>query len=362
MPLKPLSRSLIAVLICFIVFAQAKAQDIDVRSAYDLLIRQFQEDFARQRARARIREDAEDAAEAQRNLPADFSQFSTPVEAAPPVVTAPPIYAARSIPTGVSGEISCSLRSVGITIDINGEIDNATVESVSKFFDQYHEQQRKVASGLICRDSAAEPGPPDFSAQSQHFGINSRGGSITAAMAIGRMLRKEHAHLFVDDSSVCISSCVLVLAGAVDRQISASAVIGIHRPYYVTSAGQTLSSEKVRSTYDTMLKDIRAYFREMDVSRRLADDLLATEPENVHILTHEEINKYGLGRLDSVEQQRRAIAKEVSDLQESSQLGLDRLEYTRRKALGDRLCSYTAASDYSEVSDCKKRVLTTGRR
>jgi len=181
-------------------------------------------------------------------------------------------------------------------------------------------------------------------------------------MAIGRILRQEHAHLIVDDNSVCISSCVLVLAGAVDRQISASAVIGIHRPYFVTSVGQTLSSEKVRGAYDTMLKDIRAYFREMYVSKRLADDMLATEPENVHILTQEEINKYGLARLDSVEQQRRAIAKEVSDLQESNQLGLDRLEYTRRRALGDRLCPYTAASDYGEISDCKQRVLKTGRR
>src|SRR6266404_5372364 len=44
-----------------------------------------------------------------------------------------------------------------------------------------------------------------------------------------------------------------------------------------------------------MLKEIRAYFREMDVSTRLADDMLATEPKSVHILTHEEINKYGLG-------------------------------------------------------------------
>jgi hypothetical protein len=80
-----------------------------------------------------------------------------------------------------------------------------------------------------------------------------------------------------------------------------------------------------------MLKDISAYFREMDVSKRLADEMLATEPEKVHILTHEEIKKYGLARLDAAEQQRRAIAKEVSDLQEANQLGLDRREYTRRK-------------------------------
>ena len=128
MLLKPIFTSLTAVLICITALATAKGQGFDPRAANEQLFRQLQEDSARQRARTRTREDAEDAAEAQRNLPPDFSQFSTPAEAAPPVVTAPRIHAARSIPTGVSGEVSCSLRSVGIDIDINGEIDKGHLE------------------------------------------------------------------------------------------------------------------------------------------------------------------------------------------------------------------------------------------
>jgi len=138
-----ISTSLTAILICITALATAKGQGFDPRTANQQLLRQLQEDSARQRARARTREDAEDAAEAERKLPPDFSQFSTPAEPLPRIVTPPPISAARSLPTGVSGKVSCSLRSVGITIDINGEIDNSTVESVSKLFDQYHEQQRK---------------------------------------------------------------------------------------------------------------------------------------------------------------------------------------------------------------------------
>jgi hypothetical protein len=88
---------------------------------------------------------------------------------------------------------------------------------------------------------------------------------------------------------------------------------------------------------------------------------MATLTWQRHICTME-IKKYGLARLDAAEQQRRTIAKEVSDLQEANQLGLDRREYTRRKALGDSVCPHADASDYSEVFDCKKRVLTTGRR
>jgi hypothetical protein len=263
--------------------------------------------------------------------------------------------AAPQIPPGVSGTVTCSPRGVSTNIDINGELDATTVESVRKLFEEYHEQQTKWKAGQC--DGVKQKGL-DYGGF-ERFSINSRGGSVAAAMAIGRMLREEQKHVIVD--GVCISSCVLVLAGAVDRQISDAAVIGIHRPYFVPSAGQTISSEEVSSAYNIMLKNIRAYFGEMGISKRLADDMLATEPENVHVLTREELDKYGLSRLDPTEQQRRATANEVLDLKTSNQLGLDRLEYNRRKALGDRLCPYTSESSYSEVSDCKQRVLTTGR-
>jgi hypothetical protein len=70
-------------LICFSARTAAWSQSIDPRTATEQLIREVQEDFARQRARARAREDAEDAAEiAQRNR-LDFSQFGVPAERQP---------------------------------------------------------------------------------------------------------------------------------------------------------------------------------------------------------------------------------------------------------------------------------------
>jgi hypothetical protein len=77
---KSILTGLFAVLISFMICAQAKAQEIDVRSANDLLIRQLQADFARQRARARAREDAEDAAAEAQSDRLDFSQFGRPAD------------------------------------------------------------------------------------------------------------------------------------------------------------------------------------------------------------------------------------------------------------------------------------------
>ena len=53
----------------------------------------------------------------------------------------------------------------------------------------------------------------------------------------------------------------------------------------------------------------------------------------------EDLWVHGLAGPDPVEQQTRAIEKEMRDVQAANQLGLSRREYTRRKALGNDLCS-----------------------
>jgi ATP-dependent protease ClpP protease subunit len=265
---------------------------------------------------------------------------------------------ARAEPAKVTGGVACSGDEVGLTMDIDGEIDPRTVESVEKLFGQYHERQAKVRAGSKCEVRREL----DFAAFGTHYGINSPGGSVPAAMAIGRIFRREHAHLIVDHN--CISACILILAGAVDRHIGSTAVVGIHRPYLGTTPQQGLTTDQVKDAYARMLQDIRAYLREMDVSAQLADDMLATEPERIHVLTQAELKAYGLARVDPAEQQRRAIEKEARDVQEANQLGLDRREYTRRKSLGISSCIFNSTTGQymtdGEMLDCRRRVLTTG--
>jgi hypothetical protein len=252
----------------------------------------------------------------------------------------------------VTGGVSCPPVRSGDTeslgghdININGTVDSATVDRVSKLFDELHEHERKEKARLAkCH------------VYGTRYEINSRGGSVSAAMAIGRIFRKERAALFVDGT--CISACVLILAGAIQREIGDSAVVGIHRPYLGTTPQRSVTTDQVKNAYRAVLQDMRAYLREMNVTERLADDMLATEPESAHILTQAELKAYGLSGVDPAEQQGRAIDKEARDVQEASQLGLDRREYTRRKALGESLCPVTDA----EWWKCRQRVMRTGQR
>jgi hypothetical protein len=85
---------------------------------------------------------------------------------------------------------------------------------------------------------------------------------------------------------------------------------------------QPMTAKQVTEAYKAMMDNIHLYLREMGVSERLADDMLATEPERVHILTEAELKSYGLADVDPAERQRRAIDNEARDVWEANQLGV----------------------------------------
>jgi hypothetical protein len=144
----------------------------------------------------------------------------------------------------------------------------------------------------------------------------------------------------------------------VDRRFEQSAVVGIHRPFLGTSPQNQLTAGKVKQAYERMLQDMRAYLREMNVSERLADDMLAVEPQRIKVLTSAELADYGLARVDPTEQQRRAVENEARDVEEANRLGLDRMEYTRRKILAESLCPDTEPVFW----ECRRRVLWSGAK
>src|SRR5262249_50434011 len=138
--------------------------------------------------------------------------------------------------------------------------------------------------------------------------LSSPGGSVAAAIAIGRILRKERLSVLVPYDGACYSACVLIYAGAVTRVVAGK--LGIHRPYF-SEVPQRVSSENVKTSYQGMLQDIRSYFREMNVSDQLADDMLRIDPDKIRLLDSAEIERYGLSFTDPVEQE----TKDLEDAQ-----------------------------------------------
>jgi hypothetical protein len=67
--------------------------------------------------------------------------------------------------------------------------------------------------------------------------LNSPGGSVTDALAMGRLIREKNFATEVEAGKYCASSCPLVFAGGVERRVGDKAVIGVHQVAAVGQAG-----------------------------------------------------------------------------------------------------------------------------
>ena len=176
--------------------------------------------------------------------------------------------------------------------------------------------------------------------------LNSSGGDVEAAMTIGRLLRKHSSPVTVDGTETCVSACVFILAGAITREIYGR--VGIHRPYLETS-NKAPTEAVVKEKIDQTQEIIRAYFKEMNISERLSNDMMTIPSDQVRYLTTDDLVNYGIGPIDPVK-------KETWELEAAQRLGLDRLEYMRRRDRQHRECDGTGM-DSKQSSECYDRIM-----
>ncbi len=67
--------------------------------------------------------------------------------------------------------------------------------------------------------------------------LNSPGGSVTDALAMGRLIREKKFATEVETGKYCASSCPLVFAGGVERRAGDKAAIGVHQVAAIGAAG-----------------------------------------------------------------------------------------------------------------------------
>jgi hypothetical protein len=67
--------------------------------------------------------------------------------------------------------------------------------------------------------------------------LNSPGGSVADALAMGRLVRQRKFATEVEAGKTCVSACPLVFAGGLERRAGDKAVIGVHQVAAIVSAG-----------------------------------------------------------------------------------------------------------------------------
>ena len=84
-------------------------------------------------------------------------------------------------------------------------------------------------------------------------------------------MRDKQGNVLVTENEHCASACILILAGGAHRTVSGN--LGIHR-LFLDAPSRTMTTNDVKKVITERQDQLRAYFREMNISERLADDMM----------------------------------------------------------------------------------------
>jgi hypothetical protein len=155
--------------------------------------------------------------------------------------------------------------------------------------------------------------------------LDSPGGSVAAAIRIGRLVRKFDGHTTIDKDGRCYSSCALIFIAGVFR-INAGE-LGLHRPYL---ASEPLDAEAVRQQAPKIYELVKAYVSEMGVSDLFYQQMMNTEPSK--------LIRYRDREFQTLFPKEDPVHEEVRVAQEARRHGITTSEYRRRWAECCDLC------------------------
>jgi hypothetical protein len=169
------------------------------------------------------------------------------------------------------------------TVKLRGVIDGSRLQLV-----RHALQRRDTVRRALHRDV-------DF-----RVDVDSQGGEIFATLEIGRIMRAEGALITVGKEASCISACVFLLMGAIERHISNDARVGIHRPSLRApqAGGPRPGSED--TIVAALAEQLVLYAQQMNVPRQIIDALMVIPPDRVEFLSVSELATYGITRVDAV--------------------------------------------------------------
>ncbi len=211
-----------------------------------------------------------------------------------------------------------------------------------------------LLNGTITKDDLGTIGAALIRAtnnkQSISIRLNSPGGDFRSAVALGRLMRSAGAVAVGGFNDICMSSCVMILAGATFRGHAGR--VGIHRPYRISTA--PITAAEMKKEFDSWGKDAKVFLAEVNVSERLWDEMLRTPPERVRILSDNEMISFGLKGED-------VVSEEITDSYNARYYGISKVEYLQRKSLAFKICNpILQRGEFDRWRQCDESIKRTG--
>lgn len=122
--------------------------------------------------------------------------------------------------------------------------------------------------------------------------LDSSGGSVADALAIGRTIRGAGYATQVTDGAVCLSACPYILAGGTERRVTAGGVVGVHQHDF----GENTILPAFMAIRDLQRSQagVLDHLSDMGVDLRILSLALRTPPEEITVLTPEQMADFRL--------------------------------------------------------------------
>ena len=172
--------------------------------------------------------------------------------------------------------------------------------------------------------------------------LDSKGGSVPAAMQIGRLIRRYEGTTVIgrdlEDGgdlldAKCYSSCALIFIAGVLRLSSGQ--LGLHRPY-LASAPQ--SRQAVEKRVPLMLSELKQYITEMGITNSFYEQMVNTEPSQMVL--------YNSDNYVKLVPQNDPVYQEVDIAYEARHYGTSTSEMRERERDSQKCHDGRSSSDY----------------
>jgi hypothetical protein len=123
--------------------------------------------------------------------------------------------------------------------------------------------------------------------------LNSPGGAVTDALALGRLIRERKFATEVEPGKYCASSCPLVFAGGVERHAGDKAAIGVHQVAALASAASGPPRDEMSMAQNISARCQR-YLAEMGVDLQVWVHAMETPHDRLFVFRPDELKSLNL--------------------------------------------------------------------
>ncbi|ABD88758.1 hypothetical protein [Rhodopseudomonas palustris] len=118
--------------------------------------------------------------------------------------------------------------------------------------------------------------------------LNSPGGSVGDALAMGRLIREKKLATEVEAGKYCASSCPLMFVGGVERRAGSKAAIGVHQVFAMSQAATGAPRDEM-SDAQRISARCQRYLGDMGINLQVWVHAMETPKDKLFVFTPEEL-------------------------------------------------------------------------